>query len=210
MGIALRHVLHQHHYFLHAGDKVHGAAHALHHLAGNHPVGQVALGRHLHGTEDGKVDVTTADHREGIGAIEEGAARNGGDGVLAGVDEVRIDFVVRGEGANAEQSIFALQPHVHACGNVVRHQRGQANAKVHVVAVTQFLRRTGRHLVVVPGHVRRSLPCVVQCAFLAWRSPRCASRRCLACGFGLGPVRRPAPSVPLRRCRACRPWPSSG
>ncbi len=40
-----------------AGDEVHGAAHALDHLAGDHPVGEVAALGDLHGAEDGEVDV---------------------------------------------------------------------------------------------------------------------------------------------------------
>ena len=36
-------VLHHHHHALDAGDQVHRAAHALDHLAGDHPVGEVAV-----------------------------------------------------------------------------------------------------------------------------------------------------------------------
>ena len=36
-------VVHDHDDALDAGDQVHRAAHALHHLAGDHPVGEVAL-----------------------------------------------------------------------------------------------------------------------------------------------------------------------
>src|SRR3712207_7032891 len=41
--LVLGRVLHHDHNLLHAGDEVHGPAHALHHLAGNHPVGEVAV-----------------------------------------------------------------------------------------------------------------------------------------------------------------------
>ena len=40
-------VLHRNHDALRAGDEVHRAAHALDHLAGDHPVGEVALPRRL-------------------------------------------------------------------------------------------------------------------------------------------------------------------
>jgi hypothetical protein len=36
-------VLHDHNDPLDAGDQVHAPAHALHHLAGDHPVGDVAV-----------------------------------------------------------------------------------------------------------------------------------------------------------------------
>ena len=58
----LRHVLHQHDHALHAGHQVHRAAHALDHLAGDHPVGQVALLADLHRAQDGQVDLAAADH----------------------------------------------------------------------------------------------------------------------------------------------------
>ncbi len=46
-------------------------AHALDHLAGDHPVGEVALLANLHGAQDGKVDVAAADLPEAVGARED-------------------------------------------------------------------------------------------------------------------------------------------
>src|SRR5580704_6142916 len=57
-------VLHDDHHLLDAADEVHGAAHTLHDLAGDHPVGEIAVLSHLHGAEQGDVDVTAADHGE--------------------------------------------------------------------------------------------------------------------------------------------------
>src|ERR1019366_9477667 len=57
-------VLHDHHHLLDAGDEIHGATHALHHLAGDHPVGEVAVLGHLHGAEQRNVDMPAADHGE--------------------------------------------------------------------------------------------------------------------------------------------------
>ena len=75
-----------------AGDEVHRAAHALDHLAGDHPVGEVARLGDLHRAEDGEVDVAAADHREASRRCEKiaepGMHR---DGLLAGVDEVGVD-----------------------------------------------------------------------------------------------------------------------
>ena len=60
--VALGGVLHHHDHALDAGHQVHGPAHALDHLAGDHPVGEVAVHRHLHRPQDRQVDVAAADH----------------------------------------------------------------------------------------------------------------------------------------------------
>src|SRR4029077_15776488 len=57
-------VLHDDDHALGADHQVHAAAHAFYHLAGDDPVGQVALLGDLHGTHDGQVDVAAADHAE--------------------------------------------------------------------------------------------------------------------------------------------------
>jgi hypothetical protein len=101
------------------------------------------------------VDVAAADHRERVGAgAEDRRAGQRGDRLLAGVDQVGVDFVLGGERADAEQAVLGLQPHVHAGGHVVGDQRRQADAEVHVVAVAQFGRPRGRHLVTGPAMVR--------------------------------------------------------
>jgi hypothetical protein len=64
LGVVLGRVLHHHDDFLDAADQVHRAAHALNHLAGDHPVGEVAVLGHLHGSQDGNVDMAAADHGE--------------------------------------------------------------------------------------------------------------------------------------------------
>jgi hypothetical protein len=106
----------------------------------------------LHGAEDGQVDVAAADHREGVFAAEVAGTRPCGDGLLAGVDQVGVDFGVGRERADAQQAVLALQPHVHSFRNEVGHQRRQADAKVDVGAVGEFLRGALRHLVAGPGH----------------------------------------------------------
>src|SRR4029078_6935773 len=58
----LRHMLHHDDDLLDAGDKVHRPAHALDHLARNHPVGEVAFLADLHAAEYRQVDVSAADH----------------------------------------------------------------------------------------------------------------------------------------------------
>jgi hypothetical protein len=51
------------------------AAHPLHHLAGDHPVGEVAVLRRLQRAEDQQVNVPAADHGEAVGGAEIAAGR---------------------------------------------------------------------------------------------------------------------------------------
>jgi hypothetical protein len=78
---------------------------------------------------------------------------NGGDGLLAGVDQVGVDLVLGRERADAQHAVLGLQPHLHVGGHVVGHQRGHADAQVHVEAVAAVPWRRARHLVLGPGHV---------------------------------------------------------
>jgi hypothetical protein len=72
------------------------------------------------------------------GAVEVAAGRQLRDGLLAGIDQVRVLLPLIGEGAEAEHAVLALQLHGHAVGHVVRHQRRDADAEVHVEAVLQL------------------------------------------------------------------------
>ena len=72
--------------------------------------------------------------------------------------QVGVDAVFRGEGADAEHAVLGLQPHFLGAG-VVGHQRRNADAQVDVEAVFEFLRGAGRHLVLGPGHLRLLLSC---------------------------------------------------
>jgi len=96
--------------------------------------------------------VAAADHCERIVAAEITGAGARGHGLLAGVDQVGVDFVLGRERADAEQAVLRLQPHVHPLGNVVGDQGRQADAQVHVGAVGQFAGGALRHLVAGPGH----------------------------------------------------------
>ena len=73
------------------------------------------------------------------------------DRLLAGVDQVGIDFVVVGEGADAQHPVLRLQGNGDAGGHMVRHQRRDADAQVDVKAVAQLARGAGGHLVAGPA-----------------------------------------------------------
>src|SRR5699024_810282 len=69
-------------------DQVHRAAHAADHLAGNHPVGKVAVLRDFHGPKDGNDNGARTDHHERRRRAEVAQARCGRNSFLAGVDQL--------------------------------------------------------------------------------------------------------------------------
>src|SRR5260221_3708009 len=141
----LRDMLHQHHDPLYPRYQVHRAPGPLYHLPRHHPVGEIAVLRHLQAAEDGEVHMAAADHREGVGAREEARSRNCGDGLFAGIDEVRVYPALVRERADPEQTVFRLQRDVDALRDVIRDQGRYADAEVDVVAVVELLRRALRH-----------------------------------------------------------------
>src|SRR5947208_3649834 len=145
-------MLHDNNDALDAGDEVHRAAHALHHLAGDHPVGEIAVLRHLHRAEDREIDMPAAHHAEGVGRGEIAGVWQFADGLLAGVDEIGVHLILIRERAHAEHAVLALQADVDAGWDVVRDQRRNADAEIDVIAVAQFLGGARRHLFTGPGH----------------------------------------------------------
>ncbi len=150
--VALGDVLHGYDDAFDARDEVHGAAHSLDEFAGDHPVGDVGVLADLHCAEDGDINVPASDHGEGIAGGEEGCAGPGGDGLFAGVDEVGVDGVLVGEGADAEQAVLGLEPDIDALGDVVGDECGDADAEVDDEAVAEFACGTHGELVACKRH----------------------------------------------------------
>ncbi len=64
-----------------------------------------------------------------------------GDGLLAGVDEIRVDLRPRPGTAPMPSRPFSdCSVTLMSVGNEVGHQRRNADAEIHVVAVAQLLR----------------------------------------------------------------------
>src|SRR3546814_13556461 len=107
-------MIHEHDDAPDACDEIHRAAHALHHLSRDHPVGDVAIFRDLHRTEDRKIDVPAADHAETVGRGY--IARDGelGDRLLAGIDDVAVALGAAGDGPEAEHAVFRLARPIHS------------------------------------------------------------------------------------------------
>src|SRR5262245_27173928 len=176
-------MLHHHHDPLDPGDEVHGAAHALHHLARNHPIGEVAVLGYLHGAEDREVDVPAADHGEAVGGGKIARGRDFSDRLLAGIDEIGVLFALVAERTEAQHAVLALQLHAHAVTNVVRHQRRYADAEIDIEAVAQLLGSAFGHLLASPGHHTSS-------QVRAAASARLRTVRCSMCLTALGTCTR--------------------
>src|SRR5471032_2207802 len=142
----LCHLLHGDQDALRAADQVHGAAHSFDDLAGDGPVGQIAVLAHLHGAENGDVDMPAADHGERIGAGEVGSAFDFGDRLLTGVDQVGVELGFGRIRPDSEHTVLRLEDDVDAFGDVVGNHGRNADSEVDVVPVLQF-----------PGGARRDL-----------------------------------------------------
>src|SRR5205823_12871761 len=112
-------------------------AHALDDLPGDGPVGEIALLAHFHRSQDGRVDVAAADHGERVGAGEVGGSFDLGHRLLPRVHQVGIDLRLGRVRADPEHAVLGLEDDVDALGQVVRGQRGQADAEVDVHPVLQ-------------------------------------------------------------------------
>jgi hypothetical protein len=89
--------------------------------------------------------VAAAHHRERIGVVEVGAAREQGHGLLAGVDQVFVFFSGRRCRPHAEQAVLAVQEHFALGRQEVGDFRRQADAEVDVGALGDVLRHARGH-----------------------------------------------------------------
>src|SRR5690606_3537436 len=150
------HVLHQDDDTSHAGDEIHGAAHTLDHFSRDHPIGQIAFFRHLHGAQYGQIYLAAAYHGERFCRREKRRTRQGGDCLLARIDQVCVDFFFGRKRANSQQAVFGLQPDLDTGWYMISHQGGHAYTQVDVEAVSQFARCARSHFISIPCHVRVS------------------------------------------------------
>ena len=88
LGVALGGVLHADDAVLSTHAQVHSAAHAGHLLAGDDPVGQIALGIHLQSAQEAGVHMAAADQAEIGSGIDKAAAVSHGSNAATGIDDV--------------------------------------------------------------------------------------------------------------------------
>ena len=73
------------------------------------------------------------------------------DRLLAGIDQVGVDFLLGREGADPQHAVFRLQGNGHPRRNMVGNQGRNADPQIDVVAIAQFLRGASGHLVAAPA-----------------------------------------------------------
>src|SRR6516162_3342280 len=148
-----------------ADDEIHGPAHTLHHPTRDHPVCEITVLGHLHRSEDRNVNMPSADHPEGLRAVEIARRWQLGDRLFAGINEVRILFALERERTHAEHAVLTLQLNGDACRYKVRHESRDADAEIDIEAILQLCRGTARHFVARPGHIACSSCSISTCAY---------------------------------------------
>jgi hypothetical protein len=123
-------MLHRHDYALGAGDEIHGAAHAGHHLLRDHPVGQETVLVNLQPAEHGEIEVTAANEAERHGTVERAGAGQGGDGPAGRVRERGMRHALLGWSAGPDQPVLGLEEHVQPLREIVCYQRRNADPEI--------------------------------------------------------------------------------
>ena len=144
-------MIHDHDNPADTGHQIHGAAHTFDQLAGDHPIGQIAIFRHFHRTEDRHGNLAAANHSKGGCAVKISGLRQFGNRLLARVDQIRIHLIFGWKRSHAEHAVFRLQGHLNPLGDIVGHKRWNPNAQIHIGAIFQLLRGPRGHLVAVPA-----------------------------------------------------------
>ncbi|ABA51189.1 hypothetical protein BURPS1710b_A1553 [Burkholderia pseudomallei 1710b] len=144
----LRQVLHHHEHVLRADREIHRAADRGNRIGrARVPVREIAMRGNLERAEHAIVQMAASHHREGIRMMEVRAARKQRHVLLAGVDQFVVLRARRRGGTHAEQAVLAVQEDFPARIEVVRDERGHADAEVHIGAFGDVLRDALRHVV---------------------------------------------------------------
>lgn len=102
-------MLHRDDYAPRSGHQVHRTAHAGHHLAGHHPVGQVTAFIDLQPAKHGHIQMTAADQPKGMRTVDRGGARHGHDKAAPGIGEIFILHSLRRARTHADDAVFGLE-----------------------------------------------------------------------------------------------------
>src|SRR5947207_1921581 len=130
---ALGEMLHHHQNLLRAHREVHRAAHGRDRVcAAGVPVGEVASHRHLERPQNAEIEVSAADHAEGVGMVKISPARQKRYRLLPGVDEIFVFFAGCGFRPDTEDAVLAVQNDLAASRQVVGDQGRQADPEVDV------------------------------------------------------------------------------
>ena len=119
-------------------DEVHRAAHALDHLARDHPVGEVAGSQTCMAPRTAVSMWPPRIMPKRRGGVEERGARRTVTVSLPALIRSASTSIVGGIRAHAEDAVLRVQHQLHPVGQVVRDQRRQPDAEIHVLAVGQL------------------------------------------------------------------------
>src|SRR5256885_428759 len=107
---ALGEMLHHHQNLLRAHREIHRAAHGRDRVcAAGVPVGEVAGHRYLERPQNAEIEVSAADHAEGVGMVKISPARQKRYRLLSGVDEIFVFFAGCGFRPDTEDAVLAVE-----------------------------------------------------------------------------------------------------
>src|SRR5579883_1513625 len=115
------------------------------------PVREIARLGDLERAEQRQIEMTAADHQEGIVVMKEHAAGHEGGQALAGIDEILVLLTRLGRGSHAEDAVLAVEHDLAVPRNEIRDHRRQADPEIDVSAVGDVLRGTPCHLAAGQG-----------------------------------------------------------
>ena len=141
LGVALSGVLHADDALAGTDAQVHGAAHAGHLLAGDDPVGQVALGIHFQSAQEAGIHVTAADQTEVGSGVDETAAESHRGGRTTGVHHmvgIIVGVAFLGGLTGGDDTQLSMDDQLHILGQIVGDQGRQTDTQVDNVAVLQL------------------------------------------------------------------------
>ena len=84
--------------------------------------------------------MTAPDHQKRVGVVHIAAAGHQRDRLLAGVDQIPVDFVVARRRPDAEDAVLAVQDDLAIGGNEIGNHRREPDPEVHIGAIGEILR----------------------------------------------------------------------
>src|SRR5215471_5229645 len=81
-----------------------------------------------------------ADHQKRVGVVHIAAAGHQSDRLLAGVDQIPVDLVIRGRRPDTENAVFAMQHYFAVGGEKLGDQGRQTDPEIDIGALGEILR----------------------------------------------------------------------
>ena len=97
-----------------------------------------------------------SNHGKGVGRREEGSTWHHSDGLFACVDQIWIDLILSWEWPKSQDAVLRLEDDVHTRLEEVGAKRGDADSKVDVMTILEFLGSSLRDSLPLNLSLRRS------------------------------------------------------